>query len=110
MMLVSIIIPTHNRKEFLIKALDSVLNQTYRNIEVIIIDDASTDGTGDLILSYNDERIKYFKNSSNLYAAESRNIGIQNSNGNFIAFLDDDDIWLPEKLEQQILLFSDSKV
>ena len=109
-MLVSVIIPTYNRKDFLIKALDSVLNQTYANIEVLIIDDASTDDTKNSILKYNDNRIKYFKNPTNLHAAESRNIGIKKSSGELIAFLDDDDIWLNDKIEKQVKLFKDNDI
>ena len=110
-MLVSVIIPTCNRKKFLRKALDSVLNQTYDNFEIIVIDDCSCDDTKGMVLSYKDRRIKYFQNTSKLYAAESRNIGIERSNGDFIAFLDDDDEWLPDKLTMQMPLFrKNSKV
>ena len=109
-LLVSVIIPTHNRKNLLKKAINSVLNQTYQNFEIIIVDDCSTDGTKDYVLSLKDGRIKYFRNEKNLYAAASRNVGIRNSNGEFIAFLDDDDEWFPQKLEKQIPLFENEKV
>ena len=108
--LVSVIIPTHNRKDLLKISINSVLNQTYQNIEIIVVDDFSTDGTKDFILSLRENRIRYFKNETNLYAAESRNIGIKYSKGEFIAFLDDDDEWLPEKLEKQIPLFNNDQV
>ena len=109
-MLVSVVVPTYNRKKLLSVAINSILNQTYKHFEIIIVDDCSTDGTKDFVLSYEDDRIKYFRNNTNIYAAESRNVGIKKSNGDFIAFLDDDDEWLPNKLEKQIRLFDNSKV
>lgn len=109
-LLISVIIPTHNRKLLLKNAIDSVLNQTYQKFEIIIVDDCSTDGTKDYVLSLKDARIKYFRNEKNLYAAASRNVGIKNSNGEFIAFLDDDDEWFPQKLEKQIPIFKNEKV
>tara|TARA_Y100001970_G_scaffold261464_1_gene344634 strand:- start:897 stop:1814 length:918 start_codon:yes stop_codon:yes gene_type:complete len=109
-MLVSIIIPTYNRVKLLRNAIDSVLKQTYQKFEIIIVDDASTDETQKFILSINDKRIRYFKNKINLYAAESRNIGISQSKGDLIAFLDDDDEWFPYKLEKQVHLFSNKKI
>ena len=109
-MLVSIIIPTHNRVKLLKNAIYSIINQTYQKFEIIIIDDASTDNTQNFILSLDDKRIKYFKNKVNLYAAESRNIGICKSKGDLIAFLDDDDEWFPYKLEKQVHLFEDKKI
>jgi len=99
---VSIILPTHNRAHLLPRAINSVLNQTYTNFELIIVDDGSTDDTEELVKTFNDERIVYLKNEKNLGATASRNRGINYSKGNLIAFQDSDDEWMPEKLEKQI--------
>lgn len=108
--LVSIIIPTYNRKLLLKNAIDSVLCQTYKNFEVIIIDDNSNDGTENYISLIKNKKIFYFKNDVHCYSAKCRNIGIQKAKGEFIAFLDDDDEWLPQKLEKQIPLFNNKQV
>lgn len=106
---VSIIIPTYNRPKLLKKAIDSVLLQTYQNFEIIIIDDCSKENIKVLIDNYRSKKIKYFRNETSLYAAGSRNKGIKKADGDFIAFLDDDDIWLPNKIEDQIKLFEKNK-
>lgn len=109
---VSVIIPTYNREDYLPDAIDSVLNQTYQDFEIIIIDDGSTDSTKNIVTNYisqNGERVKYlFQNKKGSSAA--RNNGIKNAKGEFIAFLDSDDIWLPEKLEKQIKLIESDKI
>ena len=110
MKLISVIIPTFNRVDLLKNAINSVLTQTYSNIEIIVIDDNSNDKTESLIKNLNDNRINYIKNKENLKAPLCRNIGINKSRGEFIAFLDDDDIWYPNKLEEQIKLFDNSNV
>ena len=110
MKLISVIIPTFNRVDLLKNAINSVLTQTYSNIEIIVIDDNSNDKTESLIKNLNDNRINYIKNKENLKAPLCRNIGINISRGEFIAFLDDDDIWYPNKLEEQIKLFDNSNV
>ncbi|WP_205677298.1 glycosyltransferase [Aquibacillus halophilus] len=96
------IIPTYNREKTIKRSIESVLNQTYRNIEVIVIDDCSKDNTQAIISELDDKRILYFKNKENLGACASRNYGIEMSQGEYIAFQDSDDEWLPEKLELQI--------
>jgi glycosyltransferase involved in cell wall biosynthesis len=103
-----VIIPTHNRAEFLRSAITSVLNQTFQDFEVIIIDDVSNDNTKEVIANFNDTRIKVIHNQVSKGAAGSRNIGIINTNCEYIAFLDDDDEWLPEKLKIQTCLLDDS--
>jgi len=109
--LVSCIIPTYNRANFVERAIQSVLNQTYKNIEVIVVDDGSEDNTKEVVLSIKDERIKYIRLHRNFGAAFARNVGIANANGDFIAFLDDDDYFLPEKIEKQVeLMLKDSSV
>jgi glycosyltransferase involved in cell wall biosynthesis len=98
---ISVIIPTYNRQDFLPKALDSVLEQTHCNFEVIIVDDGSTDGTKDMLRSYNDKRIRYiFKHNQGPAAA--RNSGIKAAKFSYIAFLDSDDWFAKEKLEIQL--------
>lgn len=94
--LISVIIPTYNRKDMLIECIDSVLNQSYKNIEIIIIDDCSKDGTNDAINSryYNLQNIRYIRNSANKNAGYNRNLGYSISNGQYIIFLDDDDYYI----------------
>ncbi len=106
--LVSVIITTYNRKNLLIKAVKSVLSQTYKRIELIIVDDCSTDGTNELIKTIDDERVKCIHHTDNMGVHQSRNDGILNSNGEYIAFLDDDDEWLPKKIERQLHCFMNS--
>lgn len=100
--LVSIIMPSWNTGEFITESIRSVLNQTYTNWELIIIDDCSSDDTDQIVESINDERIKYLKNEKNCGAALTRNRGLREARGEWIAFLDSDDLWMPEKLEHQI--------
>jgi glycosyltransferase involved in cell wall biosynthesis len=95
----SVIIPTYNRAPFLKKALESVLNQTFEDFELIIFDDGSTDGTSDLIKSYNDIRIKYIY-QENTGVSRARNRALSHAMGEYIAFLDSDDWWLKRKLEE----------
>ena len=105
---VSVIIPTHNRAEFLRSAITSVLNQTFQDFEIIVIDDASNDHTREVIANFNNARIKVIHNQISKGAAGARNIGIVNTNCEYIAFLDDDDEWLPEKLQIQTCLLDNS--
>jgi len=95
----SIIIPTFNRKLFLKKAVDSVLDQTYTNFELIIIDDGSTDDSKEIINAYYDARIKYSYQENN-GVASARNHGLKKAKGKYVAFLDSDDWWVPEKLSK----------
>ncbi len=97
--LVSVIIPTYNHANFLGKALESVINQTYSNWEAIVIDNQSTDQTNQVIGRFRDSRIKYYKIFNNGIIAKSRNLGIDVAKGEWIAFLDSDDWWIKEKLE-----------
>ena len=101
--LVSIIMPSYNTGRFITETINSVLNQTYNNWELIIVDDCSTDNTDEVVAPFlDDERIKYFKNETNSGAAVSRNKALREAKGKWIAFLDSDDLWMPEKLEKQI--------
>lgn len=110
-MLVSVVIPTHNRRELLRSALESVYKQTYSRFEVIVVDDCSTDGTTELLRQEAEQgRLRFHRNAKSLGGAGSRNVGIGLAKGELVAFLDDDDEWLPEKLAQQVPLFSDPEV
>lgn len=104
MELVSVIVPTKNRLAVLKRALESVRKQTWGNIEIIIIDEASTDGTKDYLfaLQQTDHVVKVVFNTHSIGAAQARNLGIDLAKGEFIAFIDDDDEWLPEKTKKQI--------
>ncbi|MEJ2618564.1 MAG: glycosyltransferase family 2 protein, partial [Ignavibacteriaceae bacterium] len=99
---ISVVIPTYNRAGLLKKAVESVLAQTYRNIEVVIVDDGSTDNTKEVIRSFNDNRIVFIEHSNNRGGTAARNTGIKSSKGSWRAFLDSDDIWLETKLEEQV--------
>jgi len=97
--IVSIVIPTYNHAKFIGKALESVIDQTYKNWEAIVIDNNSTDDTDKVINQYNDPRIKYLKINNDGVIAKSRNQGIREAKGEWIAFLDSDDWWTKDKLE-----------
>ena len=99
---VSVIIPTYNRAELLPLAIKSALNQTFNDIEIIVSDDKSTDDTREVVRSFADERIKYVLNKGKKGPSATRNTAILASEGEYIAFLDDDDEWLPDKLQKQI--------
>lgn len=100
--LISIIIPTFNRAEVLLRAVNSVFNQTFKNFELIIVDDRSTDNTEQLLQpTISNNSLQYFK-TPNRGVAAARNFGVQKARGNWFAFLDSDDEWLPQKLQEQI--------
>lgn len=97
--LVSIVIPTFNHSQYLKKALKSIINQTYENWEVIVVDNYSVDDTEKIVANFKNNKIKYLKNHNNGIIAASRNIGIKASKGEWIAFLDSDDWWTKDKLK-----------
>lgn len=99
---ISVIIPTYNRKELLPRAIVSVFNQTFRDFEIIVVDDASSDGTMDVLRRFHDARLHYIRQKENRGHAAAVNKGIKASKGEFIAQLDDDDEYLPEKLQRQL--------
>ena len=101
--LISCIIPVFNGERYLGEALDSILAQTYRPVEIIVVDDGSTDKTGELVARYGD-RIRYFR-QNNEGAPTARNAGLSAARGAFVAFLDSDDLWHPDKLERQMARF-----
>ena len=102
--MISIITPAYNAEKFIAETIDSVLNQTYHDWELLIIDDCSTDKTCSVIERYirADQRINLIHNSKNGGVAAARNYGLENVSGEYIAFLDSDDLWKPDKLEKQI--------
>lgn len=101
--LVSIIMPSYNTAPYIAESIQSILDQTYENWELIIVDDCSTDDTDSVVSPYlSDSRIKYLKNERNSGAAVSRNKALREAKGKWIAFLDSDDLWLPNKLQKQI--------
>ena len=104
--LVSVIVPTFNRAHVLNRTLDSILAQTFRDYEVVIIDDGSTDGTRSLVEPYLDGNPITYLYQENKGVAQARNTGVENSHGSYLAFCDSDDFWLPEKLEKQLRLFT----
>ena len=107
--LVSIIMPSYNTAKFISETIESVLEQTYTNWELIIVDDCSTDNTDEVVKSFlSDNRIKYIKNEKNSGAAVSRNRALREAKGKWIAFLDSDDLWLPVKLEKQIAFMKEN--
>ena len=100
--LVSIIMPSYNTASYIADSVKSVLDQTYKNWELIIVDDCSSDDTLSVVSRFTDERIKFFRNENNSGAALTRNRALREAKGKWIAFLDSDDLWHPEKLEKQI--------
>jgi len=110
-MKVSVIVPTYNREHLLKETIESILNQTFKDFELIIVDNYSSDNTEDVVKSYNNHRIRYFKNQNNGIIAINRNFGIEKSRGEYIGLCDDDDIWMPDKLEKQLSEFEkDEKI
>src|SRR4030043_1639450 len=95
----TVVIPTYNRSAFLKEALQSVLDQTFQDFEVLVIDDHSTDNTKEVVESFYDDRITYILNDRARGGAGTRNAGIFRARGEWVAFLDDDDIWLPKRLD-----------
>jgi len=104
---VSVIVPTYNRVHLLGRALQSIVTQTYGDFEVIVVDDGSTDNTGDFIRNFSALDIRYIRHEKNKGEAAARNTGVLAAKGEFIAFLDSDDEWLPEKLQKQMDVFRD---
>jgi glycosyltransferase involved in cell wall biosynthesis len=100
--LVSAIVPTHNRAQMLARAIRSVQRQTYPHLEIVVVDDASTDNTRETMEGFDDPRIRYVRHENNQGGSAARNTGIRVATGEYIAFLDDDDEWEPQKTEEQL--------
>jgi len=105
---VSVIIPSYNREKLIVKAINSVFNQSYKHVEILLIDDASTDNTEQVIKGLGKENIRYFRLDKNSGQCVARNYGIGKAKGKYVAFLDSDDEWLPEKLKLQVNCFENS--
>ncbi|MFZ5647361.1 MAG: glycosyltransferase family 2 protein [Bacillota bacterium] len=103
MPLVSVIVPTYNRAGMLVNALDSVLEQTFGDFELIVVDDGSTDKTGEVIKKYSG-KVRYFA-KENGGVASARNLGLKKAGGELVAWLDDDDFFYPQKIEKQVMYF-----
>jgi glycosyltransferase involved in cell wall biosynthesis len=108
--LVSVIIPTYNHGRFLQAAIDSALAQTYEAVEVIVVDDFSTDNTEQIVAGYQSPRVIYIKSANKGIVATSRNVGLRAAAGEYIAFLDADDIWEPNKIERQLPHLTDETI
>lgn len=105
---VSVIIPTYNRAQSLRRAVTSVLLQTCRDFEIIVVDDCSTDNTQEMVTSLENAGVRYVSHRTNRGASAARNTGIREARGEFVGFLDDDDEWLPCKLQMQLDKFRNS--
>ena len=107
--LVSIIMPSWNTTQFIAESIQSVIDQTYTNWELLIVDDCSADNTDEAVKPFlTDARIRYLKNDGNVGAALTRNRAMWEAKGEWIAFLDSDDLWMPEKLEKQIRFMNEN--
>ena len=104
--LVSVVMPAYNAERFIAKAIESVLNQTIQDFELIVVDDCSKDATASIAEEYSvrDSRVKLLKNEQNLRVAGTRNRALEVCRGEYVALLDSDDIWYPDTLEKQIAL------
>jgi len=107
--LVSIVLPTYNGKYFLKKSIESCLNQTYQNIELIIVNDCSTDSTEQIILSYTDSRINYIKNETNQRLPKSLNIGFKNASGDYLTWTSDDNFFDVSAIEKMVSALESQK-
>lgn len=114
---VSVIIPTYKRSDYLTRAVNSVLSQSYENIEVIVVDDNGNDSpfrakTEQMMKDYyfGNEKVKYIKNEKNIGGANSRNVGAKLASGDFLCFLDDDDVFLPTKIEKQLVYMQENNL
>lgn len=105
---VSVVIPTHDRRRRLLEAVESVREQTFRDLEILVVDDASNDGTAEAVAAIGDERIRLLRHARNRGASAARNTGIEEARGEWIAFLDSDDRWHPTKLARQMEVIQES--
>lgn len=105
---VSIVCPTHNCEDYIGDTIRSILRQTHQNFEILVVDDCSYDSTVQKVLNFHDPRIILFQNSENHGAAFSRNRAIAHASGDYVAFLDGDDMWAPDKLEKQLRFMAEN--
>jgi glycosyltransferase involved in cell wall biosynthesis len=104
---VSAVISTFNRADLVGRAIESVINQTYRNMEIIVVDDHSTDNTAEVVKQFGESRVHYIRHERNKGGSAARNTGIKAATGEYIAFLDDDDEWVENKIERQLQYMQD---
>ncbi len=104
MVLVSVIVPTHNRPDLLARTLKSILNQTFSNLQIIVVSNGMSPQNKKAASKFNDKRIEYYDQENTGGPSAPRNLGIEKAKGEFLAFCDDDDIWMPEKIKKQINL------
>ncbi len=107
--LVSVVMPVYNAEKYLKESIDSILNQSYRNIELVIVNDGSTDSSKDIILGITDSRIRLIENERNSGIVFTRNAGLESASGEYIATLDSDDIALPDRLEKQVKFLEENR-
>lgn len=107
--MISVVLPTFNRANRLVRAVECVLGQTHHDLELILVDDGSTDETPNIVRTFEDRRLRYIRLPSNVGQAAARNIGIREAAGAFVAFQDSDDIWLPHKLELQLKVLNNQE-
>jgi glycosyltransferase involved in cell wall biosynthesis len=107
--LVSVIIPTRGRPAFLLRAIDSVLRQTFEQMEIVVVVDGPDEATEEALRNIRDERLRVVALPSSVGGSDARNIGVQNATGEWIAFLDDDDEWMPSKIEKQLALAAQAR-
>lgn len=107
--MISVIIPTYNRADKILNSINSVLNQTIKDIEIIIVDDGSEDETHNIVKKIKDDRVRYIKHTKNMGVSTARNTGIKYAKGEYIAFQDSDEIWYKNKLEIELLALSKNK-
>lgn len=106
--LVSVVVPAYNAESSIKTTIDSIINQTYKNIEIIVVDDGSKDSTAEIVESYKNDRIKLI-NKENGGVSSARNLGIKSSRGDYVAFCDSDDVWSLDKLEKQVAVINSFK-
>ncbi len=106
--LITVIVTTYNRRDLLGETIQSILNQTFTNFELIVVDNMSADGTSEYADSIQDERVSYYRSPNHGVIAVNRNYGIRLAKGEFLAFCDDDDLWLPHKLATQMAVLSEN--
>ncbi len=100
--MVSVVVPAYNREGTIVRSINSILEQTYQNLECIVVDDGSMDHTQEVVSRIEDSRVRYIRLEKNMGPSVARNVGIRESRGDYIAFNDSDDLWLPDKLERQM--------
>ena len=108
--MVSIILPVYNAEQFLKETMLSIITQNYKNIELLIINDASTDRSREIINNFNDKRITLFNLEKNKGVANARNIGLKESKGEYITFIDSDDLWTSDKITEQVKFMKQNKL